>query len=229
MTPTTNDIVESYYAFINNKEFPCVGAKASMVKQQMQCMVAGHMACPVDDRHILQFLYDFVETYRLSDGIFYSAAVIFEEPKTVTEDVFDELLWKRLQMLATLDAENYLYDKRVSADPNSPNFSFSLKEEAFFIIGLHPSSNRASRQFQYPTLVFNPHAQFEKLKQTNKYEAIRNIVRKRDFAYSGSVNPVLADFGESSEAIQYSGRKYDDQWKCPLHINHRKDEHNSPT
>ena len=226
---TTNDIIESYFAFINNKKFPCVGAKAAMAKQQVKCMVASHMECPRDDRTILQFLYDFVDMYRQTDGIFYSAAIIFQEPGTLTEDLFEELLWKRLQAFANLDAEKYSYDKRVSADPNSTNFSFSLKEEAFFVIGLHPASNRASRQFQYPTLVFNPHAQFEKLKQTNKYQALRNIARKRDIAYSGSVNPMLADFGKSSEAIQYSGRKHDDQWKCPLHINHPRDEHNTST
>jgi FPC/CPF motif-containing protein YcgG len=224
-----NDIIATYSAFINNKAFPCVGARAALAKKQATCMVAGHMACPQDDRSILQFLYDFVDVYRLSNGIFYSAAIIFEEPATLTEDVFDDLLWKRLQALANLDAEKYPYDKRVDADPASANFSFSIKEEAFFIIGLHPASNRASRQFGYPTLVFNPHAQFEKLKQTNKYELIRKVARKRDVAYSGSVNPMLDDFGKSSEAFQYSGRRYDDQWKCPLHVNHATNEHNPST
>jgi uncharacterized protein len=224
-----NDIIATYLGFLNNKAFPCVGAKAALAKQQVKCMVAGDMRCPIDDRSILQFLYDFVDEYRLSNGIFYSAAIIFEEPVTLTEDVFDELLWKRLQALANLDAEKHLYDKRVDADPSSANFSFSIKEEAFFIVGLHPASSRASRQFKYPTLVFNPHAQFEKLKQTNKYQLIRNVARKRDIAYSGSVNPMLDDFGNSSEAFQYSGRRYDDQWKCPLYINHSTDEHNSTT
>ena len=222
-----NDIIESYYDFLNNKKFPCIGAKAAMAKQQVICMVAGHMGCPKDDRSILEFLYDIVDTYRQSDGIFYSAAIIFEEPQILTEEIFDDLLWKRLQSLANLDAEKYHYDKRVDPDPSSANFSFSIKEEAFFIIGVHPASNRASRQFKYPALVFNPHAQFEKLKETSKYQMIRKAARKRDIAYSGSVNPMLDDFGKSSETIQYSGRRYDDQWQCPLHINHITDEHNS--
>jgi FPC/CPF motif-containing protein YcgG len=223
----TNHIIETYFAFLNNKKFPCVGAKAAMAKQQVKCMVADHMGCPKDDRYILQFLYEFVDTYRLSDGIFYSAAIIFEEPGNLTEKIFDELLWQRLQALANLDAEKCLYDKRVDPDPSSANFSFSIKEEAFFIIGLHPASSRASRQFKYPTLVFNPHEQFEKLKITNKYELMKDATRKRDIAYSGSVNPMLDDFGNSSEAFQYSGRRYNEQWQCPLHINHTKDEHNT--
>jgi len=214
-------IESAYFAFLNTKAFPCIGAKTALAKQQAVCMVASHMACPKDDWAILQFLYRFIDDYRKSDQIFHSAAIIFEQPVSLTEKVFDELLWQRLQVLSNMDAEKYPYDNRVDPDPGSGNFSFSLKEEAFFIIGLHPASSRASRQFSYPTLVFNPHQQFEKLKQTNKYESMKATVRKRDIAYSGSVNPMLNDFGESSEALQYSGRKYDEQWQCPLHINHK--------
>lgn len=221
-TSEANDTISAaYFAFLNDKAFPCVGAKAALAKQQTTCMVADHMACPKDDIAILQFIYDFVDDYRRSGGIFYSTAIIFQEPVTLTETIFDQLLWSRLQSLADLDAGKYAYDKRVDVDPSSPKFSFSLKEEAFFIIGLHPASSRASRRFKYPALVFNPHAQFEELKKTNKYELIRNAARKRDIAYSGSVNPMLTDFGESSETRQYSGRAYDALWQCPLHLNHK--------
>jgi FPC/CPF motif-containing protein YcgG len=222
-------IIKEYLAFLNNKAFPCVGARAALARQQIKCMVADHMACPKDDLAILQFLYDFVDDYRKSKKTFHSATIIFKDPGLLNEEMFDELMWGRLQALADLDERNYCYDKRVNADPSSVNFSFSLKEEAFFIIGLHPASSRQARQFKYPTLAFNPHAQFEKLKETNSYEMIKNVVRKRDIAYSGSVNPMLQDFGKSSEAFQYSGRNYSDQWQCPLNITHAKIKHNSPS
>jgi FPC/CPF motif-containing protein YcgG len=221
MAEHKKNIEAAYFAFLNTKSFPCIGAKTALAKQQAICMVVDHMACPKDDSAILQFLYRFVDDYRQSDQIYHSAAIIFEEPVSLTEDIFDKLLWQRLQALSDMDAEKYSFDKRVDSDPSSGNFSFSLKEEAFFIIGLHPGSSRPSRQFNYPTLVFNPHQQFEKLKQTNKYEVMKSTVRKRDLAYSGSINPMLNDFGESSEALQYSGRKYNNQWQCPLHINHK--------
>ncbi|MEO8174066.1 MAG: guanitoxin biosynthesis heme-dependent pre-guanitoxin N-hydroxylase GntA, partial [Sediminibacterium sp.] len=153
---------------------------------------------------------------RQSKDIFSSAAIIFEGPLELTETLFDTVLWKRLQALSDLDSQNYSYDQRVDPDPASPDFSFSIKEEAFFIIGMHPASSRAARQFSYPVIVFNPHAQFEDLKQRNKYESVRSITRKRDTVYSGSVNPMLDDFGSSSEARQYSGRVYDAEWKCPF-------------
>ena len=86
-----------------------------------------------------------------------------------------------------------------------------------------------SRQFKYPTLVFNPHAQFEQLRKTAKYDKMKLAVRKRDMAYSGSINPMLEDFGKVSEVYQYSGRKYDETWQCPLKINHATIKHNTTT
>jgi FPC/CPF motif-containing protein YcgG len=114
-------------------------------------------------------------------------------------------------------------------DVSSPQFSFSLCSEAFYIIGLHPASNRKARQFSHPALVFNPHAQFELLRHGMKYEPMKLAVRKRDTSYSGSVNPMLQDFGTQSEVSQYSGRIYDKGWSCPLKINHGLHERYSAT
>jgi FPC/CPF motif-containing protein YcgG len=46
---------------------------------------------------------------------------------------------------------------------------------------------------------------------------MRQIIRRRDQALAGSVNPMLLDFGARSEAIQYSGRKIEGTWTCPFH------------
>lgn len=220
-------VTDEYRSFLNATLFPCIAAKAALAKQHANCMVAGNMACPNDDAAILQFLYDFVEEYRSSKDFYHSVAVIFTGPEINSEEMFDALLWQRLQALEILDAKNYDYDNRVEADPSSAKFSFSIKEEAFYIIGLHPASSRHARRFVYPALVFNPHAQFEQLRASTKFDAMKNAVRKRDLLFSGSVNPMLHDFGESSEVYQYSGRKYDDSWQCPLKITHAKTEHNT--
>lgn len=222
-------IVEEYNAFIENKNFPCIAAKAALSKQHVNCFVSGNMACPKDDADILQFLYDFVDGYRNSKDFYHTAAILFSSPQINDEEMFDALLWQRLQALQILDAENYSYDDRVHADTSSAKFSFSIKEEAFYIIGLHSASSRQARRFTYPALVFNPHAQFEELRQTTKYEVMKNVVRKRDIAFSGSVNPMLKDFGESSEVFQYSGREYDKNWQCPIKITHAEAKHNSST
>lgn len=213
-------VIDELTSFLQTKEFPCVAARAAIEKQQVKCFMADHMACPKDDEKILQFIYDFVDGYRASEEFFHSVCIIFKEPVSMNETMFDAFLWQRLQALVNLDATHYGHDRRVHADPSSPDYSFSLKEEAFFIIGLHPASSRAARRFKYPALAFNPHAQFEHLRTTNRYGNMKNIVRKRDMAFSGSVNPMLEDFGESSEVYQYSGQVYDKQWSCPLKTNY---------
>ena len=215
-------IINEYIGYVKNKNFPCVAAKASLDRNKICIMVAENIACPKDDLSVLKFIYDFIDEYRNSSNTFNSLSIIFKGPQICTEEMFDHFMWQRLQALSTLDAALYEYDKRVDANPNAANFSFSLKEEAFFIIGLHKSSSRAARQFSYPTLVFNPHAQFKMMKETAQYVKMQKIVRKRDLLYSGSVNPMLQDFGNASEVNQYSGRKYDQQWECPLTIHHAK-------
>jgi len=157
-----------------------------------------------------------VDQYRSSRESYHSAAVIFKGPANTDEETFDTLLWERLKALSTLDKANYLHDNRVDENPEAPNYSYSLKSEAFFVVGLHPGSERRSRRFKYPTLIFNPHAEFEKLRKLNRYEKLKDVVRKRDVIFSGSVNPMLDDFGNSSEVSQYSGKRHDHKWKCPL-------------
>lgn len=220
-------VKEQYLSYINYKEFACIGAKASLAKGQIQCFVADNMACPKDDSDILNFIYRFIDDYLKSDELYHSAAVIFKDSIFINDEQFDKFMWQRLQALSDLDSKNYHYDLRVNADPSSSNFSFSLKEESFFIIGLHPASSRLLRRFSYPALVFNPHRQFEQLRKSGKYEKMKQVIRKRDIAFSGTINPMLKDFGGASEVYQYSGREYDDTWECPLKINHAAIDHNT--
>lgn len=218
------EVIQDFYNFIGDKAFPCVAAKAALARSHVACMVVDRFDRADDDPQILTFLYDFIRDFRKASGSLFSAAVLFKDPAALTEDRYDRLLWIKLQRLCDLDAEYFAYDKRVSAEPSSPHFSFSLGEEAFFIIGLHPASSRQARKFKYPAIVFNPHVQFEELRHMDRYEKMKNIVRRRDLFYSGSVNPMLSDFGEQSEVHQYSGRHYDTHWQCPLRVSHSADK-----
>ncbi len=216
------EIESLYKKFINDNSFPCIGAKASHSKNQAFYMVAGNMGCPSHDKEILEFIYQFTDEFRKSGGGFFSAAVIFNSPLEITESIFETLIWQRLQAISDLDANLHPYDYRVSPDISSSEFSFSLKEEAFFIVGMHPGSSRPARRFQYPTLIFNPHIQFENLKKTAKYKNMQRVIRKKDIALSGSINPMLNDHGTSSEILQYSGKNYITSQQCPFHSSHGK-------
>ncbi|MBS0626989.1 MAG: YqcI/YcgG family protein, partial [Verrucomicrobia bacterium] len=73
-----------------------------------------------------------------------------------------------------------------------------------------------ARRFAWPTLVFNAHEQFKWLRSEGIFEKFRDRVRKRDTALQGFVNPVSADNGSTSEAIQYTGKIESSTWKCPF-------------
>jgi hypothetical protein len=129
---------------------------------------------------------------------------------------FETLLWTVLQKLNHLDAVHHAWDSTTSPDPASTSFSFSFAGRSFFLVGLNPQSPRFSRKFPYPTLVFNSHDQFERLRAEGKFDTVQSTIRKRDMLLQGSLNPNLASYGEASEAKQYSGRFVEKDWKCPF-------------
>ncbi|MBA3812787.1 MAG: YqcI/YcgG family protein [Caulobacteraceae bacterium] len=202
---------------IKDLGFPCVGAKAAVAREQMQILVARDITSAWDDLRIHGALCDFVRAYRAAPRLYQSFVVIFEGPAVLTEAEFEHHLWARLQSLADKDAwRGYDYDREVSADPASPHFSLSFGEEGFFAVGLHPLASRPARRFRAPAVVFNLHAQFDELRAGGLYEKLRASILERDLALSGSSNPMVARHGEVSEARQYSGRRVEDDWRCPL-------------
>jgi hypothetical protein len=62
---------------------------------------------------------------------------------------------------------------------------------------------------------------FKRMRARGKFESMKQIIRAREMAFQGSINPMLTNFGESSEARQYSGRVVPDSWPCPFHA-HKK-------
>jgi len=98
-----------------------------------------------------------------------------------------------------------------------------MVEHPFFVIGLHPHASRLARRFSNPALVFNSHRQFEKLREDGRYWKIQAATRSREIDLQGSINPNLADFGEESEARQYSGRMVEADWRCPFDFKGRPD------
>ncbi|MEO6818797.1 MAG: guanitoxin biosynthesis heme-dependent pre-guanitoxin N-hydroxylase GntA [Ginsengibacter sp.] len=213
---TDETIIDHFYSFIENDSFPCVGAKRALVKKNIHVMLANRFDSSDGDNDILKYAYNFIGKYRENGEGLHSMAIIFKDRSVMDEARFEKLMWRRLQSLRDIDAAEFGYDTRVSADPLSPSFSFSIGEEAFFIVALHPSSSRQGRRFSYPTLVFNPHSQFEKMRENGTYSRMREVNRERDIKLSGSINPMLRDYGEASEIFQYSGARHDAEWKCPF-------------
>ncbi len=210
-------LAERFRSFIRNSDFSCVGAKSALARDQLRIVVARDIASAWDDLRILPELIDFARAYRDDRRLYQSFVVLFEGPDTLTESAFETHLWSRLQSLS--DKDQWLgqdVDSRVSQDPENPHFSLSFGGEAFFVVGLHPGASRLARRFERPALVFNLHAQFEQLRSEGIYTRLRDTILQRDLALNGSSNPMLARFGENSEARQYSGRAVNTDWRCPF-------------
>ncbi len=211
------DLAGRFRAFVGEAGFPCVGAKAALAQDRLDIATAASLVGAGEDDRLFDALTAFVAGYRRAPGPFHSLAILFSGPDTLDEAAFEAALWSRLQALSDIDADRgHAYDRRVSEDPENPRFSLSLAGEAFFVIGLHPAASRPARRFSTPALVFNPHDQFEHLRRADRYQRLSRQILARDRALAGSDNPMLARFGATSEARQYSGRVVGADWTCPF-------------
>lgn len=212
-----DELERSLHAVVADAAFPCVGAKAALARGTLEVLTCRSADSGWDDLRIHDRLLGFAHAYRAQPGLFRSLAVIFEGPDDLSEEVFERLLWARVQSLSDKDVwRGQDYDRRVSSDPDSPHFSLSFGGEAFFVVGLHPRASRPARRFARPAMVFNLHDQFETLRAQGKYEGMREKIMVRDEAIAGSRNPMLMRHGDASEARQYSGRAVDGAWRCPF-------------
>ena len=212
------NISDKFRYFIQQSDFPCVGAKSALAKGTLNVLVARDMRSNWDDRRIYDGITQVADAYRADRELFQSFAVIFEGPVNLDEKTFEHFLWARAESLTNKDTWlGESHDARVSSDPDNPHFSLSFGEEAFFIVGLHPRASRPARRFERPVLVFNLHDQFEQLREQGRYERMRSKIIERDVALARSSNPMLARHGTISEARQYSGRNVREAaWVCPF-------------
>jgi len=207
-------IEDEYKDFILNKQHPCIMAKTLFKMDKYQLNVYKNMSGVNVLTKLVEDISQYLEQYDFRGNSFESFIAVFPNEHFADEISFEKSLWNTLQTIHDLD--DCEWDERTSDDPENPNFSFSVGGRAFYIIGMHPKSSRIARQTPYPTLVFNLHHQFDKLREIGTYHAVRDTIRKNDKALQGQINPVLRDFGDDSETKQYSGRNVEDNWKCPF-------------
>jgi FPC/CPF motif-containing protein YcgG len=199
---------------ILSPQFSCVGAKAVMHQQTYGFAVYAELASTESTAGLCRDLFEFRQHERKSGDQFTTFVAVFRRPLGISEARFENLLWRQLRQLHRADVAHWATD--VSSDPTNPHFSFSFAGRAFYIVGMHANSLREARRFPWPMLVFNPHEQFERLRADGKWKQMQQTIRAREIAWQGSVNPMLSDFGEESEARQYSGRAVDDGWVAPF-------------
>jgi FPC/CPF motif-containing protein YcgG len=230
-----NHTEEAFRHFVLDAQFPCLGAKAAFNSNSQTIRVFDELGSQESTTELCVGLRTFtdmvvrdaVEPRREAalspDGStasrptnYATFVAIFESPRETTEMQFEELLWKQLRLLHEHDRGRAEWAPNVASDPADPHFSFSFAGQALYVIGMHAQSSREARRFPWPVLVFNPHEQFERLRSDGKWKHMQETIRQRDLQLQGSMNPMLSDFGEQSEARQYSGRAVDENWRAPF-------------
>jgi FPC/CPF motif-containing protein YcgG len=222
----TNDpfLVEAHTTFrdlVLRPGFSCVGAKAAFNDETYAFGSYPRLGSAESTAGLCRDLCHFSQTKLMADNEYATFIAVFREPRTIDPIGFEQLLWRQLEDLHEADAKYFSWDASVSADPKDARFSFSFAGRAFYVIGMHEQSSRSARRYSRPALVFNPHEQFERLRMDGKWQRMQRTIRAREMVLQGSVNPMLSDFGEKSEARQYSGRAVAKDWtppasKCPF-------------
>ncbi|WP_046904919.1 guanitoxin biosynthesis heme-dependent pre-guanitoxin N-hydroxylase GntA [Croceibacterium atlanticum] len=208
---------ESLRRHVAEPDFPCLGAKSAAARGKLRVEAAWSITSAWDDVRIHDELIEWSYAYASDPEGLRSFAVVFSGPTDLDEEAFEKAMWERLQSLADKDAwRGQPYNPGVVSDPGNSHFSLSFGQQAYFVVGLHPNASRPARRTPHPTLVFNLHDQFERLRHEEKYERMRERILDRDLKLAGTPNPMLARHGEGSEARQYSGRIVGEDWKCPF-------------
>jgi len=82
---------------------------------------------------------------------------------------------------------------------------------------MHLYATRDARRSPLPALIFNQHSLFMGLRQEGRFAHYQRKIRLRDITATGSNNPLLGNFGEStSDVRQFTDSKKSRSWKCPL-------------
>ncbi len=218
-SPRTVFVHDGFRALILNEHFSCVAAKSAVRQGNYRFGLYDALGSVPACSGLARDLFAFVraDADAATPREFRTFVASFDGPLPPDEATFEHLLWTTLQRLHDLDVVHHEWAPRTKADAADPEFAFSFAGTAFFLVGLHAASSRMARRFAWPTLVFNPHGQFDRLRETGRYPRFQQVIRTAERSLQGDINPMLADFGSRSEASQYSGRQVSDEWRCPFH------------
>ncbi len=216
VAPLQEFVHDSLRAHVLNPRFSCVGAKAAVRSGDYRVGLYDSLDSAGAAAGLARDLFYFVGEQDGFGGHFSTFVASFRGPVVSGEAEFERLLWAQLQRLHEEDKRHHRWAPGVRPDPEDAQFAFSFAEKAFFVVGLHPASSRFARRFAWPTLVFNAHHQFERLRREGRYGRMQEVIRARERELQGTLNPNLADFGVRSEARQYSGRPVEEDWGCPF-------------
>lgn len=203
-------------SYLFGATYPCVGARAAIQRHALCAGIYPALGTAESAAALWRDLVLFAGDLQRADHPFLSFAAIFPDSAPASELDFERMLWQQLQAVHDRDVLDYRWDSAVGNDAGAPGFAFSAAGLGWFIVGLNPTAERAARRYAVPVMVFNAQSQFQALRAAGRYAPFQTVIRSRDTAYSGSINPNLDDLGLESDARQYAGRRVEAAWQCPF-------------
>ncbi|MEW1748272.1 guanitoxin biosynthesis heme-dependent pre-guanitoxin N-hydroxylase GntA [Streptomyces angustmyceticus] len=206
--------------FIQTREFSCLGARAALKRRSLTHRHYRRLGDEASAEENLRDLVAYVDAVRplLSDQSFRTFVATFDAPGPIDEHAYEELLWRHLQRMHDLDSRTFGLDTGTSSDPEQANFGFHAGGHAFFVVGMHPGSSRASRRFTTAAIAFNSLTQFTLLGEN--FYSMQGAIRRREVKNNGSVNPSFTEYEYEQPARHYSGRYTEEDWQCPYVSRH---------
>lgn len=204
---------------IESADFPCVGAKSAFAKDAFLIGVYDRLNTEGDAHNVYNDVGAFLD--KVADGGAFQGELstfvaLYTGMDVLSENMYHTKLWEHLSRLFEMEPDSRYVPDTISEDVRSEHFAFCIHGTPFFIVGLHPAASRYARRFAYPAIVFNRHSQFADLKNLGRFEKMQTTIRRRDQHIQNNINPNLADFGEESEACQYSGKPGVTPNECPF-------------
>ena len=138
------EIKNKFKRFVIETGHPCVMAQTMFRMDKVNLKIYDHFGSEEAALKILTDLNGYLAEYEFGSDDFYTFMAVFNDETRYSEEQFEKQLWSQLQHLHNLD--DHPWDPKVSSDPESRKFSFSLLGEAFYIVGMHPGSSRKARR-----------------------------------------------------------------------------------
>jgi FPC/CPF motif-containing protein YcgG len=223
--PNRKDLDDEIRSLILQKNYPCVAAIQSVVRNDYVIGTYGEFGSGNYWHQLRSDLLHFLALQRSSQSRYLSFWAVFtaHNQSHDNESDFEDKLWRELSLLSSEEERAADWGKS-SSDPNDPSFCLSLQGERLFVVGLHPESSRVARRFPRPAMVFNAFSQFETFEKEGTYAGLVKIIRQNELKFQGSINPMVLAHGDLWESIQFSGRDNPETWKCPFQFMKQKDK-----
>lgn len=198
------------------ESYPCVAAVQALSRNDYAIGIYGTLGTARHWQGLRADLLAYLAEQQRTGSLYRTMFAVFPEASEYSEEAFERAMWHELSSLTSSEERSTDWSPGAISDPEQPGFVFSLGGQPLFVVGVHPHSSRRGRRFPFAGMVFNAFAQFEQLERKGSYERMVKVNRERDLAFDGSVNPMVEQYGDKWEAIQFSGKSNSSAWKCPF-------------